>query len=39
MKGIEFAVPLFHQYGLYPIANLGITRNIDSTFTSEPRAK
>jgi len=27
IKGIEIALPIFHQYGLYPAANLGINRN------------
>lgn len=28
IKGIEKAIPLFHEAGLYPSANLGINRNI-----------
>jgi len=27
IKGIEKALPIFHEYGLYPAANLGINRN------------
>ena len=27
IKGIEKALPIFHQYGIYPDANLGINRN------------
>lgn len=28
IKGIEKALPIFHEYGIYPAANLGINRNI-----------
>jgi len=28
IKGIEIALPIFHEYGIYPAANLGINRNI-----------
>jgi MoaA/NifB/PqqE/SkfB family radical SAM enzyme len=28
ISGIEKALPLFHEYGLYPAANLGINRNM-----------
>ncbi len=28
IKGIERALPIFHEYGIYPAANLGINRNI-----------
>lgn len=28
IKGIEKALPIFHQYGIYPSVNLGINRNI-----------
>jgi MoaA/NifB/PqqE/SkfB family radical SAM enzyme len=28
MKGIERALPIFHEHGIYPSANLGITKNI-----------
>lgn len=28
IAGIEKALPIFHQYGIYPAANLGINRNI-----------
>lgn len=27
IQGIEKALPIFHQYGIYPSANLGINRN------------
>ncbi len=27
-KGIEFSLPLFHEAGLYPAANMGINRNM-----------
>ncbi len=27
IKGIEKALPIFHEYGIYPSANLGINRN------------
>jgi len=28
IKGIEKALPIFHEYGIYPSANLGINRNV-----------
>lgn len=28
MQGIEQALPIFHEYGIYPSANVGINRNI-----------
>ena len=28
IKGIEIALPIFHEYGIYPAANLGINRNV-----------
>jgi hypothetical protein len=28
IKGIEKALPVFHQHGIYPSANLGINRNL-----------
>ncbi len=28
IRGIEKALPIFHSYGLYPSANLGINRNL-----------
>lgn len=28
VKGIEIALPIFHEYGIYPAANLGINRNL-----------
>lgn len=27
IKGVEKALPIFHEYGIYPAANLGINRN------------
>lgn len=30
-KGIEKALPIFHEHGIYPSANLGITRNVCSS--------
>jgi MoaA/NifB/PqqE/SkfB family radical SAM enzyme len=29
IRGIEKAIPIFHAYGLYPSANLGINRNLN----------
>lgn len=29
IRGIERALPIFHRYGLFPSANLGINRNIE----------
>jgi MoaA/NifB/PqqE/SkfB family radical SAM enzyme len=37
VKGIEKALPVFHQAGLYPAVNLGINRNIDGAATSALR--
>ncbi len=34
MKGIERALPIFHEHGIYPSANLGITKNILLTGTT-----
>lgn len=28
IKGIEKALPIFHEHGIYPSANLGISRNV-----------
>jgi len=33
IKGIEKAIPIFHERGLYPSANLGINRNVGGTAT------
>jgi len=33
MKGMERALPIFHKHGIYPSANLGITKNILVTGT------
>ncbi|MBN1850649.1 MAG: radical SAM protein [Deltaproteobacteria bacterium] len=34
IRGIERALPVFHSFGIYPSANLGINRNIGGTSTS-----
>ncbi|MDF2653816.1 MAG: putative Fe-S oxidoreductase [Bacillota bacterium] len=31
IRGIEIALPIFHEYRIYPAANLGINRNIGGT--------
>lgn len=28
IRGIKIALPIFHEYGIYPAANLGINRNL-----------
>jgi hypothetical protein len=33
MRGIEKALPIFHDVGLYPSANLGINRNVGGDLT------
>jgi MoaA/NifB/PqqE/SkfB family radical SAM enzyme len=33
VKGIEKAVPIFHEYGLYPSANLGLNRQVGGELT------
>ena len=33
IRGIEIALPIFHAYGLYPSANLGINRNLGGETT------
>ena len=33
IKGIEKALPIFHDKGIYPSANLGINRNLRGVFT------
>ena len=33
VAGIEKALPIFHEAGIYPAVNLGINRNIGGTFT------
>lgn len=38
IKGIETALPIFHSYGLYPSANLGINRNVGGETTSSLRS-
>ncbi|MBF0379062.1 MAG: radical SAM protein [Desulfamplus sp.] len=35
VKGIEKALPIFHQNGLYPSINLGLNRNLGGRATSE----
>ena len=34
IAGIEKALPIFHEYGIYPSANIGITRNIGGEATA-----
>lgn len=34
IKGIEKAIPLFHESGLYPTANLGLNRNLGGNVPS-----
>jgi uncharacterized Fe-S cluster-containing radical SAM superfamily protein len=34
MQGIEQALPIFHEYGIYPSANVGINRNITARTAS-----
>ena len=34
MRGIEKALPIFHRYGIYPSANLGINRNVGGEKTA-----
>jgi MoaA/NifB/PqqE/SkfB family radical SAM enzyme len=36
VAGIEKALPVFHRYGIYPSANLGINRNINGTGKEMP---
>jgi hypothetical protein len=38
IKGIETALPIFHSYGLYPSANLGINRNVGGETTRSLRS-
>ena len=33
MRGVEEALPIFHDMGLYPSANLGINRNVGGNYT------
>jgi len=35
IQGIEQALPIFHEHGLYPAANLGINRNIGGETTMQ----
>ncbi len=35
IRGIERALPVFHRYGLYPSANLGLNRNLDGPAFAE----
>lgn len=39
ISGIEKALPVFHEAGIYPAANLGINRYLGGTFTSEVMRK
>jgi MoaA/NifB/PqqE/SkfB family radical SAM enzyme len=34
IQGIEKALPIFHDHGIYPSANLGINRNVGGSLTS-----
>ncbi|MBF0227519.1 MAG: radical SAM protein [Desulfobacterales bacterium] len=34
IKGIEKAIPIFHENGLYPSINLGVNRNVGGSATS-----
>lgn len=40
IKGIELAIPIFHEFGLYPTANMGVNRNLGgqqkNIFTTGP---
>jgi MoaA/NifB/PqqE/SkfB family radical SAM enzyme len=36
IEGIQKALPLFHERGIYPTANLGINRNIGGSFHGKP---
>ncbi len=38
IAGIEKAIPIFHEHGIFPSANLGINRNIGGAATSELQA-
>lgn len=37
VEGIREAVPILHEHGIYPAANLGINRNLNGAATSEVR--
>ncbi len=37
IKGIEKALPIFHQHGIYPSANLGINRNTGGAGKISPK--
>ncbi|MFW6287029.1 MAG: radical SAM protein, partial [Candidatus Sumerlaeota bacterium] len=37
IKGIERALPIFHEYGVYPAANLGVNRNTGGRWPTERR--
>jgi len=39
IKGIEKAIPVFHEHGLYPTANLGINRNMGGEKPEESRGR
>ena len=34
LKGIEKSLPIFHEFGIYPSANLGINRNMAPSMTA-----
>ncbi|MCG8482799.1 MAG: radical SAM protein [Clostridia bacterium] len=35
IRGIEKAIPIFHEHGIYPSVNLGINRNVGGAFNQE----
>jgi len=37
VEGIREALPIFHEHGIYPAANLGINRNLNGAATAEVR--
>lgn len=39
VRGIEQALPIFHDHGIYPSVNLGVTRNVGGSFTSDLDAR
>jgi MoaA/NifB/PqqE/SkfB family radical SAM enzyme len=36
IRGIERSLPIFHRYGIYPSANLGINRNVGGNDINSP---
>lgn len=39
IRGIEKAMPIFHEHGLYPSVNLGVNRNVGGALTAELDAR